>query len=183
MLHRSIKKSFNHILYWPENSLNNINIRAAHKADIPLIIIFIKELADFEKFPFKITVTETDLEQNLFGKHPAAEVILIYLDEQPAGFAVYYQTFSTTTGKPGLHLDDIYIRPQFQGSGIGKKVIGHLATIAKQRGYGRFEWWVLDWNKKSINFFQKIGAQHMKELRIFRLQEEDIRNVSDKLDR
>ena len=163
--------------------MDGFKIKAAEKTDVPLILSFIRELAEIEEFPFEITVTDADLERSLFGEHPAAEVLLFYLGAEPVGFAVYYQTFATATGKPGLHLDDLYIRPQFQGAGIGKKALGYLASLAKERGYGRFEWWALKWNERAIGFYESIGARNMQELRIFRLQEDDIRSVSDILNR
>ncbi len=163
--------------------MNKLRIARAIETDTPLILSLIKELSEVEKFPFDITVTEADLKTSLFGEHPAAEVIIGYLEEEPVGFALYYQTFATTTGRPGLHLDDLYVRPQFQGSGIGKKILGHLATLARDRGCARFEWWALEWNEKAIGFYESIGARNMQELRIFRLGQQDIQRVSDKLDR
>lgn len=158
-------------------------IKEAEKSDVPLLLSLIKELAEVEKFPFEISVTKADLELNLFGDHPAAEVIIFHLGKEPAGFAVFYQTFATTTGKKGLHLDDLYVRPQFQGNGIGKKVLGYLASLANERDCGRFEWWALEWNEKAIGFYESIGARCMQELKIFRLQGSYIQDVSDKLDR
>ena len=163
--------------------MSKFRIQPATVTDVPLILSLIKELAEVEKFPFEITVTEEDLEKSLFGEHPAAEVIIGYLGNDPVGFAAYYQTFATTTGRPGLHLDDLYVRPQFQGSGIGKKILGHLANLAKDRGCARFEWWALVSNDKAIGFYENIGARNMHELRIFRLKEQDILDVSNKLDR
>ncbi len=163
--------------------MTNLDIRQAEESDVTLILILIKELAKAEGFPHEVSVTETDLKKNLFGDNPAAEVLLFYLNDEPAGFVVYYQTFSTTTGKTGLHLDDMYIRPNFQGRGIGKKALGTLASIAYKRGCGRFEWWALKWNEKAVGFYENIGARKMSELRIFRLQGEEIWSVSDRLDR
>ena len=163
--------------------ITDCKIRTAVVSDVPLILSLIKELAEIEKFPFEITVTERDLEKSLFGTSPAAEVLIFELGEDTAGFAVFYQTFATTTGRPGLHLDDLYVRPQFQGSGIGKKILGHIASLARDRGCSRFEWWALETNEKAIGFYQSVGARKMDELRIFRLQEEDIKDVSERLDR
>ena len=160
-----------------------LDIKEAEKTDVPLLPSLIKELAEAEKFPFEISVTKADLEQNLFGEHPAAEVLVFHIGKEPAGCAIFYQTFATTTGKKGLHLDDLYVRPRFQGSGIGKKVLGHIASLANERGCGRFEWWALEWNEKAIGFYESIGARGMQELKIFRLQGNDIQSVSDKLDR
>jgi len=163
--------------------MNKLRITRARETDTPLILSLIKELAEVEKFPFDVTVTETDLKASLFGEQPAAEVIISYLEKEPVGFAVYYQTFATTTGRPGLHLDDLYVRPQFQGNGFGKRILAHLARLARDRGCARFEWWALEWNEKAIRFYESIGARNMQELRIFRLGLVDIQGVSEKLDR
>ena len=117
-----------------------LTIAAARIEQTPLILKFIQELAIFEKFPFDVTVTEDDLEKNLFAPKSRAEAIICYMDETPCGFAVFYNTFSTTTGKPGLHLDDLFILPEYQGQGIGKKVLQYLSNIAKEQGCARFEW-------------------------------------------
>ncbi len=158
--------------------MNEFVVKKAEATDAALVEVLIRELARAEEFPHEVTVSVDDLEKNLFGENPAAEVLLFYQDDTPAGFAVYYETFATTTGRRGLHLDDLYIRPEFQGRGIGKKALGVLASIAKERGCGRFEWWALKWNQRAIDLYENIGAHKMKELRIFRLQEEDIKRVS-----
>ncbi len=163
--------------------MKDLKIKPARKTDIPLILTLIKELAEIEKFPFEITVSETELEQSLFGDNPAAEVVLAFLGHEAVGFAVYYQTFATTTGRPGLHLDDLYVRPRFQGNGIGQKLLGYLASLAMERGCARLEWWALEWNKEAIGFYESIGARNMQELRIFRLQDKDIRVVSEDLNK
>ncbi len=160
-----------------------LSFRKASQADSQLIVTLIKELAETENFPHEVTVTEQDLKENLFSDNPAAEVLLFYSEDTAAGFIVYYHTFSTTTGKRGLHLDDLYVRPKFQGRGFGKKALGRLASIAKERGCGRFEWWALKWNEKAAELYEDIGARKMKELCIFRLQGEEIDNVSAQLDR
>jgi ribosomal protein S18 acetylase RimI-like enzyme len=157
-------------------------VRKAKETDAALIEALIKELAQAEQFPHEVSVTEDELKKNLFRENPAAEVLLFYQNDKPAGFAVFYQTFATTTGRRGLHLDDLYIRPEFQGQGIGKKALGVLASIAKQRGCGRFEWWALKWNQRAIELYETIGAHKMKELRVFRLLEEDIERVSTEWD-
>lgn len=162
--------------------MTELAVRKAKKSDAALIQALIKELAQAEQFPHAVSVTEADLKKNLFGENPAAEVLLFYQNDKPVGFAVFYQTFATTTGRTGLHLDDLYIRPEFQGQGIGKKALGVLASIAKERGCGRFEWWALKWNQRAIELYENIGAHKMKELRVFRLQEEDIERVSAEWD-
>ncbi|MBJ7536734.1 GNAT family N-acetyltransferase [Marinomonas sp. C1424] len=154
-------------------------MRNANISEVSLLLTFIKELAVEEGFPFDVVVTEESLKENLFGEQPIAEAIFFFVDGAPAGFAVYYHTFSTTTGKKGLHLDDLYVRPQFQGGGIGKKALGYLASLAKGRNCGRFEWWALKWNENAIGFYESIGARHMEELSIFRLEEGDIQNLAE----
>jgi len=163
--------------------MTELYFRKASQSDSHLIVELIKELAEAEKFPHEVTVTEQDLKENLFGDNPAAEVLLFYSEDTPAGFIVFYHSFSTTTGKRGLHLDDLYVRPNFQGRGFGKKALGKLASIAKDRGCGRFEWWALKWNEKAAELYENIGARKMTELRIFRLQGEEIESVSNQLDR
>lgn len=163
--------------------MTELEIKEAAETDIPLILKLIKELADAEKFPGEVQATEQQLKENLFGEHPAAEVLLLYVRGAPAGYVIFYHSFSTITGKRGLHLDDLYVRPEFQGRGIGKKALGRLATIAKNRGCGRFEWWALKWNSAATSFYENLGAQRMKELRIFRLQGDELESVSEKLDR
>ena len=156
----------------------DLEIKRGEKYHAPLILSFITELAEEEGFPHAVTVTQMDLEQNLFGDDPAAEVLMFYADDLPAGFAVYYQTFSTTRGKRGLHLDDLYIRPQFRGQGMGKKALGTLAHIAATQECDRFEWWALEWNEMARDLYRQIGATEMKELGIFRLQGEEITHVA-----
>ncbi|SHF08986.1 Ribosomal protein S18 acetylase RimI [Fodinibius roseus] len=163
--------------------MSDLKIQPAIVSDVPLILSLIKELAAVEEFPFEVTVTAEDLKKNLFGKHPSAEALLVYAGDDLAGFAVFYQTFATTTGQPGLHLDDLYIRSEFQGRGIGRKVLAHLARIAKQRDCVRFEWWVLESNVRAKNFYEKIGARELEELEIYRLRENGIDELSNKLDR
>ena len=164
-------------------TMTELVIEEAAEVDIPLILELIKELAVAENYPGDVTATEEELKTNLFGEQPAAEVLLLYVKDAPAGYIIFYHSFSTITGKKGLHLEDLYVRPQFQGLGIGKKALGRLATIAKNRGCGRFEWWALKWNNMATSFYQSIGARKMKELRIFRLQGEEIEIVSEQLDR
>lgn len=163
--------------------MTELDIKPAAESDIPLILDLIRELAVAENFPGEVTATEQELKENLFGEHPAAEALLLYVKDVPAGYVIFYHSFSTVIGKKGLHLDDLYVRPEFQRYGIGKKALGRLATIAKKRGCGRFEWWALKWNDSATSFYERIGAHKMKELRIFRLQGDEIVSVSEKLDR
>lgn len=146
--------------------------------DTELILRYIRELAIAEKFPFEVSVTKEDIKKNLFGTNPAAEALICYADKKPCGFAVFYHTFSTTTGKRGLHLDDFYVQPEFQGQGLGKKVLGHLAELAIRRRCARFEWWALKTNDTAIKFYKSIGARNLEEILIFRLDTKGVKHVA-----
>jgi ribosomal protein S18 acetylase RimI-like enzyme len=146
-----------------------MQIRRATKADAAAVLHYIQALALAESFPFSVSVTVEDLEKNLFSPHSNAHALLIYQDDKCCGFAVYYYSFSTTTGKRGLHLDDLYIDPDNQGQGLGKKVLAYLAQLAVSDGCARFEWWVLKTNDSAIKFYKKLGAKSLEELIIFRM--------------
>lgn len=147
-----------------------LEIRAAQPADVALLADLIRELAVVERFPHPVTVTPDDLLANLFGPQPAAQALIAEADGEVAGFAVYYATFSTTTGRPGLHLDDLFIRPAFQGRGYGKALLAHVAGIAQQRGCARFEWWTLKSNQPALRFYEAVGARRVEELAVHRVQ-------------
>jgi len=146
-----------------------LEIRSATKRDCALVLHYIKALAIAENFPFAVAVTIDDLEKNLFNHSPTAHALIFYRHDKPCGFAVYYYSFSTTTGKRGLHLDDLYIEPEYQGLGIGRTALVYLAQLAVEQDCARFEWWALKSNDSAIKFYQKIGAQNLEELSIFRL--------------
>lgn len=158
--------------------LSTLKIKAAKKEDSELILRFIKELAIAEEFPFEISVTREDIENNLFGSSPDAEAIIVSVDKKVCGFAVFYYTFSTTTGRRGLHLDDLYIQPDYQGQGLGKKVLVYLSQLALQKNCARFEWWALKTNDSAIKFYKKIGARTLEEMTIFRLDSDGISELS-----
>lgn len=144
-------------------------IKEATEKDTGLILKFIKDLAEYEKLLPEVKADVRTLGKNLFGKKRYAECIIAYLDDEPAGFALFFHNFSTFLGKPGLYLEDLFVKPEFRNKGIGKSLIRHLAKIAKQRGCGRFEWWVLDWNKSSIEFYKRLGAEPMDEWTVYRV--------------
>lgn len=150
----------------------------ATQSDSKLILSYIKKLADAEQFPFEVSVTQSDIKENLLAKNSIAEAVIFYLDNNPCGFAVYYETFSTTTGKRGLHLDDLYVEPAYHGQGIGKKAITYLSNIAKQRGCARFEWWALNTNDNAIKFYLKLGAKRVEEISVFRLNRTQIEDLA-----
>jgi GNAT superfamily N-acetyltransferase len=144
-------------------------IRAATQNDVPLILQFIRELAAYEKLSHEVTATEELLQITLFTEPRKAEVLLAYEHETSVGFAVFFHNFSTFLGKPGIYLEDLYVRPEFRGKGYGKSLLIHVARLARERDCGRFEWSVLDWNKPSIDFYQSLGATAMTEWTIHRV--------------
>ncbi len=146
-----------------------IALRPATRADIPLILDLIHALAEYEREPDAVEATEDLLEEQLFGEHPGAEVIIAEVDGHGAGFALFFHNFSTWRGRRGLYLEDLFVRPQFRGLGLGRTLMAHLAKLAVQRGCGRFEWSVLDWNTPAIDFYRSLGAVGMDEWTVQRL--------------
>jgi GNAT superfamily N-acetyltransferase len=148
-----------------------LSIRPATVDDVSLILTFIRALADYEKLLDEVTATEERLRATLFpaSGRPAAECVLAFMDEAPAGFALFFSTYSTFLAKPGLYLEDLFVRPELRGLGIGKALLLHLAKIANARSCGRMEWTVLDWNQPAISFYESIGAQRKREWQICRL--------------
>jgi GNAT superfamily N-acetyltransferase len=147
-------------------------LRTATAGDIPLILSLIRALADYEKLSAECTATEYGLRATLFpgdGSAPAAHVVIAEHDGAPAGFALYFFNYSTFLAKPGLYLEDLFVRPEHRGQGIGKALLLHLARLANARGCSRMEWSVLDWNQPAIDFYEKLGARRMREWQICRL--------------
>ena len=144
-------------------------IRPAAPEDVPLILSLIRELAEYEKLLHEVKATEAELRTALFGARPHAECLIAELGGKPAGFALFFHNFSTFLAKPGLYLEDLYVKPELRGKGVGKKLLAHLAALALKRGCGRFEWAVLDWNAPAIRFYQSLGAQMMETWKINRL--------------
>jgi GNAT superfamily N-acetyltransferase len=149
--------------------MTEIEIRPATEEDVPLLLSFIKELAEYEKLSHEVTATEEILAESLFGERRVAEALLAYLGGEPAGFALFFHNFSTFLGKPGVYLEDLYVRPEHRGSGIGRALLVRLAKLAKERDCGRLEWWVLDWNEPSIGFYKKLGAVAMDDWTVYRV--------------
>jgi GNAT superfamily N-acetyltransferase len=140
-----------------------LRIRQAERSDVPLILQFIRELAEYEKLTHEVVATPEDLLRDGFSERPYFHVVIAEWDSQPAGFALYFHNYSTFRGRPGLYLEDVFVRPAYRGKGIGKALLLHLARIAVAEGCGRFEWQVLDWNTAAINFYKSLGAVVMKE--------------------
>lgn len=144
-------------------------IRPATRADVPLILSLVRELAEYEREPDAVTATEPMLEEALFGAKPYAEAVIAEVEGTAVGFALYFFSFSTWTGRPSLYLEDLFVRPESRGHGSGKALLRHLAGIALDRGCGRFEWSVLDWNTPAIDFYRAMGAQPMDEWTVQRV--------------
>ncbi len=145
------------------------HIRPATPEDLPLIAALIRELAEYERLSHAVHFQEEQLGQNLFGPNPGAEVLIGEMDGTPCGFALFFSNFSTFEGKRGLYLEDLFVRPEARGAGLGKALIQTIARKAVERGYARFEWSVLDWNTPSIRFYESIGAKMQGDWRIMRM--------------
>ena len=158
--------------------MTNFEIRSTTEADVPIILSLIRELADYERAPNAVVTTEAGLLEVLFGAKRSAEVLLALEGNEPVGFAVYFYSFSTWLGRPGLYLEDLFVRPTARGKGYGRALLERLAQIAQERGCGRMEWAVLDWNDPAIQFYKKLGAEPMTEWTVFRLTQEGIAKLA-----
>jgi GNAT superfamily N-acetyltransferase len=156
-----------------------LRITPATEQDTPLILSFIRKLAEYERMLDEVVATEAGLRGWLFGARPMAEVLLAYWGNEPAGFALYFHNFSTFLGRPGIYLEDLFVEPLLRGKGIGKALLTQLAKIAKDRDCGRLEWSVLDWNQPSIEFYRRLGAVPKDEWTIFRLTGESLRQLAE----
>ena len=148
-----------------------MKLRAATPADVGLLLDLIRELAVYEKEPDAAKATPDQLHEGLFGPRPTAEAVIAEWDGEPAGFALFFHNYSTWTGKPGLYLEDLFVRESVRGKGIGKALLLHLASIARERGCRRMEWSVLDWNTSAIEFYEALGAKPQSEWTVYRLDE------------
>ena len=148
----------------------SLALAPAVEADVPLLLRFIRDLAVYEKLAHEVVATEDGLRRTLFGERPYAEALIARLDGVPAGFALYFHNYSTFLGKPGLYLEDLFVEPGQRGKGIGRALLQRLAAIALERGCGRVEWAVLDWNAPSIAFYRALGASAMEAWTVFRLE-------------
>lgn len=147
----------------------SIQLRFATAADTGLIFTFIQALAEYERLTHAVVTDEEALHTSLFQGRKVAEVVLAEYDSQPAGFALFFHTYSTFLGKPGLYLEDLFVQPDLRGHGIGRALLACLARIAVERGCGRLEWSVLDWNEPAIGFYQRLGAQPLEEWTMYRM--------------
>jgi GNAT superfamily N-acetyltransferase len=157
----------------------SLAIAPAAPGDAGLILELIHELAEYEKLSHVVTATEDDLARTLFGSAPSAEVRIARWNGEPAGFALFFPNYSTFLGKPGLYLEDLFVRPTFRGRGVGRALLRELATLAVARGCGRMEWWVLDWNEPAVGFYRKLGATPMSDWTVFRLTGEALARLAE----
>lgn len=161
-----------------DSKLDAFKIRYAKEEDVSLILEFIKELADYEKMLDEVDATEEILKKSLFEeKH--GEVVIGEYDNKPVAFALFFHNFSTFVGRPGLYLEDLFVKPEYRGKGIGSIMLSFLAKIAVERKCERFEWWCLDWNEPSIEFYKKMGAQPMDQWTTFRVNEQALIDLAD----
>ncbi|HEV7744197.1 MAG TPA: GNAT family N-acetyltransferase [Pyrinomonadaceae bacterium] len=146
-----------------------LRVTEATEKDVPLILRFIRDHAEFEKALDRLSITKDRLNALLFGPQPGAEVLIAYLGEEPAGFAMYYFSCSSYTGLPNLYLEDIFVTPAYRGSGVGKKLLASLALRANERGCGRMEWCVLSWNESAVGFYERLGAAPVRDWTVFHM--------------
>jgi GNAT superfamily N-acetyltransferase len=152
-----------------DHSRRTLTIRSATEADVRLIASFIRQLAEFERLQAAVVATEDSLRETLFGKEPAAEILLAYEGDEPVGFALFFRNYSTFLGRPGLYLEDLFVVPSARGRGVGRRLMHRLAQLAVERGYGRVEWAVLKWNTDAIRFYEYLGAKPMEDWVVYRL--------------
>ncbi|HZX21693.1 MAG TPA: GNAT family N-acetyltransferase [Clostridia bacterium] len=156
----------------------NFKLRFAEEKDVPSIMQFIRELASYEKMLHEVVATEEILRESLFERK-VAEVIIGEYEDEPVGFALFFHNFSTFLGRPGIYLEDLYVKPEMRGKGIGKLMLSFLGRLAVERGCGRLEWWCIDWNKPSIEFYKSIGAVPMDEWTVFRVCDDALVDLAE----
>lgn len=155
------------------------SLRPARVDDVPQILAMIRELAEFEKMSDEVVAEEDSLRRALFGDRPYAEVVMAEVEGSVQGFALFFHNFSTFMGRPGIYLEDLFVRPAARGHGVGQALLAHLAQLAVERGCGRLEWCVLDWNEGAIRFYRRLGAEAMDEWRTFRLTGDALQQLAD----
>ena len=157
-----------------------ITIRPCREDEVPLVLQFVRELAEYEHLLHQAVATEERVRRDLFGPRPYAEVVFACLDDEPVGFALFFHNYSTFLGKPGIYLEDLFVRPKVRGKGLGKALLTWLAAEAVRRDCGRLEWSVLDWNEPSIQFYKSLGARPLDEWTMYRLDGEALNALARK---
>jgi GNAT superfamily N-acetyltransferase len=160
-------------------SPQTLRIRTAERGDVPLILRFIQGLAEYEKLAHECLATEAELERTLFGERAYAEVILAFRGDDPAGFALFFHNYSTFLARPGIYLEDLFVDPAHRGHGVGKILLSRLAALAVERGCGRLEWSVLDWNVDAIGFYERLGARPMSDWTVYRVTGDALKQLAD----
>ena len=158
----------------------DFTIKPATKKDVPVILNFIKKLADYERLSHEVVATEELLQRTLFGQRRTAEVAIGYFNSDPVGFVLFFHNFSTFVGRPGIYIEDLFIDEPFRRRGFGGALLRHVAKLAAARECGRLEWSVLDWNEPAINFYRKLGAVSMNEWTVFRMTGENLQRLADR---
>jgi GNAT superfamily N-acetyltransferase len=159
--------------------MSSIRISPATEQDVPVVLELIRGLAEYEKLSYLVCATEDRIRASLFGPDPAAEVLLAYQDTACAGFAVFYRTYSTFRAEPGIYLEDLYVKPEARGKGVGSALLARVARIAMERGWGRVEWEVLNWNEPSIRFYRSLGAVPKDAWTMYRLSGEALHKLAE----
>jgi GNAT superfamily N-acetyltransferase len=159
-----------------------ISLRLATIDDVALILELIRGLADYEKLAHEVVATEELLAQELFGAQPAAEVVIADFEQQPAGFALFFHNFSTFLGRRGIYLEDLFVKPELRGHGVGLRLLSYLGKLARDRGCGRLEWSVLDWNEPAIRFYRRLGARPMDEWTVFRVTGMELERLAERFE-
>jgi len=161
--------------------MTDLHIEAATVADVPVILRMIKALAEYERLTHEVVATEASVRDTLFGSGPSAEAVIAYAEGTPVGFAVWFHNYSTFLSRRGLYLEDLFVLPEWRGRGIGGALLRHLAGVAVDRGCGRMEWSVLDWNEPAIRFYRSLGARPMDEWTVYRLTGDALARVAGHL--
>lgn len=160
-----------------------LSIEPARREDVPLILALVRELAEYERSADKVVATEENLREALFGERRVAEAVVARLGGEPVGMALFFHNFSTWTGVYGLYLEDLYVRPEMRGRGVGRRLLAHLARTARERDCARFEWAVLDWNEPAIRFYKNLGAVPAQGWRIFRMTGDALERLAEEGER
>jgi len=157
---------------------NGLRIEAATERDVPVILELINGIAEYERLSHEVVATEDSLRESLFGARPGAEVAIGYAGSEAVGFAVYFHNYSTFLGRAGLYLEDLFVKPQWRRRGFGRQLLAHVAWVAVERGCGRLEWAVLDWNEPAIRFYKNLGARPMDEWTVYRMTGEALERLA-----
>ena len=156
-----------------------MKIRPARSDEASIILQLIRDLAEYEKAPDEVKASEKELVETIFAENPKVFCDFVEVDGDIAGMAIWFLNYSTWQGKHGIYLEDLYVKPEFRGRGYGKALLQHLASICNERGYGRFQWWVLDWNSPAIEFYRSLGAEAMDEWTVYRVSGDPLRRLGE----